>query len=736
MELPKKLSCKYRIVETFISEQNFYRAKAFDFSLNKTVLLTVIGSIDRVLFDTIKNKLFIKNNSKEFDFFLELFSLEHLDTNELYYTQEYADSFAYLNPTNIIKSESIGDWFYRLALPTFYNFLKISNQNGNFHGLISPTTIFYSNGSIKIGDFILGVILELAPPLIIESPWYFETFFNSNLNGIDSDTYAFLKVMQFINVQDYSKVFNTQNKNYNSTNFLKSVQSLVSDINTSRNNLSLTENYLFYVEIFLKNNDLLKKEVVLYKPKGMPLLNDMLSSKKISVFSDIVLVHINHYLNDILEFNKVLSSLFEHFVYIVVPYSKETKITTNNDYHTYYHEIINGEYVVKKDEIMLSVTSDFYTAMYEAIKTAFKNHIIPLVKKGKKIIIVEDGGFHYSVINELINTFPILGSSVIGAIEQTTSGIKRYKYISNSINIPYPVLSVARSKIKMRLESHFIARRVVDELNYLLYMANNFLSFHKVLIIGYGIIGRNICKTLDPLKCDVTVYDIDRDILQIAKEEGIKVIPDVETIEFNNNLIVIGATGESAFTCSMFFSFVTSDAHKIYLASASSKRIEFQNIISFFETGDKNDNYKSILDKIENIKIEQMSYGINYNFQYKGVDKAIILIANGYPVNFYRQDIISLTESVIDLIYCELLVLIQYLLDPKNELTNKLYLLGSKDLEVLDVQEELLVSRWFDLLSLKFNNLSQNVWDKFDVHPLEEKLRDKCLPNDFEVNTT
>ena len=186
--------------------------------------------------------------------------------------------------------------------------------------------------------------------------------------------------MQFINVQDYSKVFNTQNKKYNSTNFLKSVQSLVSDINTSKNNLSLTENYLFCVEIFLKNNDLLKKEVVLYKPKGMPLLNDMLSSKKISVLSDsdIILVHINHYLNDILEFNKVLFSLFEHFVYIVVPYSKETKIMPNNDYHTYYHEIINGEYVVKKDEIMLSVTSDFYTAMYEAIKIAFKNQMLVL----------------------------------------------------------------------------------------------------------------------------------------------------------------------------------------------------------------------------------------------------------------------------------------------------------------------------------------------------------------------
>jgi S-adenosylhomocysteine hydrolase len=433
-------------------------------------------------------------------------------------------------------------------------------------------------------------------------------------------------------------------------------------------------------------------------------------------------------LNDIIELNKVFSSLFEKLVYVVVPYSTETKILPSRSYSTYYHEIENNIYFVKKDVDIITDTNDFYSAMYESIKAAFKHDVIPLVCQGKKVIIIEDGGFHYNIINELIHTYPVLETAIIGVIEQTTSGVRRYKDFVNSINIPYPVLSVARSKIKMRLESHFIARRVIDELNYLLYMANNFLSFHKVLIIGYGIIGRNISSALSALKCNIEVYDIEDGILSIAKDDGINVIDSIQNIQFTDNLIIIGATGEAAFTSLMFFSFVTSDAKKIYLASASSKRIEFQNIVNFFEVGDKDEAYRQIIDEMKNILIEQKDYGTIYNFRYKDVDKKIVLIANGYPVNFFRKNIISLTESVIDLINCEIFILIEYLLKEKENLKPQLYLLGSSDLHSLDVEEECLVQSWVNLLALQFDETDGTIWKRFDVHPFEDSLRNNCLP--------
>lgn len=724
MKLPMGLTKKYRVSQVLINEEHFYCARVFDFSLNKIVLLTVLGNIERAMFDTIKLTFESERKNENFEFVLDVFTLDYLESKELYYTQELGETLININPRNIVDEGDIRDWFYKLALPTFYRFLDMSKQKNTYHGFISPHTIYYSGSSLKIGDYILGILLELSPQTMIESPWFNDSFFSTDLSGSNLDAYALLKILQFIDADNYSKVINIAYSRYSHTDFSVAVKRIIDSVLADQE--FLAENYLIKMKSFLESYGLFKRDKVLYKPEQLPLLYSMISSWNLKMFENVIVVHINHYLKDIIEFNKVLASIFENLVYVVVPYSMETTIVPSQLYPTYYHEVNGQKFVIKKNSNTISFATDFYLAMYESIKLAFRNEVVPLVNKGMKVLIIEDGGFHYSVIDQLIKSHSVLKDAIIGAIEQTTSGVKRYRDAVSQITVPYPVLSVARSKIKMRVESHFIARRVIDELNYLLYMANNFLSFHNVLIIGYGIIGRNISQALSTLKCNVVVYDIEDSILSLAKEEGVKIIDDVQNIQFIDNLIIIGATGESAFTLSMFFSFVTSNAKKIFLASASSKRIEFQCIVDFFEAGDKDINYKQIIDEMENIRIEQKDYGIIYSFTYKNVDKKIILIANGYPVNFYRKDIISLTESVIDLIYCEISLLMEYLL--KTKLSPKLYLLGASDLSVLDIEEELLVRSWFNLLCLHFDNAVTTIWDKFDVHPFEDFLRERCIP--------
>lgn len=723
MKLPGELIRKFRVSQIIINDERFYCAQAFDFSLNKVVLLTVLGDIEHALFDTIKERFKLERKDETLECILDVYALEYLSSKEMYYTQELGTALINVDPITIVEGDLVRDWFYKLALPVFFNFLDVSKQKNMSHGFLSPKTIYYSNGNIKIGDYILGIILDLNPQLIMESPWFYNSFFSAEQIGNNTDAYSLLKMLQFIDTDNYSKIMQMKNYVYNHTEFSVTVKEVVNRIYAGKK--CLADNYLSEMHPFLSTYNLLNKERVLYKPEQLPLLYSILSSWDMNMFDNVIVIHINHYLKDILEFNRVLASIFEKLVYVVVPYSMETKIVPNQLYHTYYHEVNKNKYIIKKDSSSISSASDFYSAMYESIKLALKNEVVNLVGNGKKILIIEDGGFHYNVIDELISSYPNLKNAIIGAIEQTTSGVKRYKEALNKSSIPYPVLSVARSKIKMRIESHFIARRVIDELNYLLYITNNFLSFHNVLIMGYGIIGRNISKALSVLKCNILIYDIEECVLSLAKRDGMETIDDVQNIRFIDNLIIIGATGESAFTPSMFFSFVTSTAKKIFLASASSKRIEFQNIVNFFEYGDKDANYKQIIDKIENIRIEQRDYGIVYNFTYKNIAKKIVLIANGYPVNFYRKNVISLTESVIDLVYCEIILLVGYLL--KAKLSSKLYLLGSGDFNSLDIEEEQLVRNWFDLLCLHLDDTESNIWEKFDVHPLEDFLRGKCL---------
>lgn len=194
---------------------------------------------------------------------------------------------------------------------------------------------------------------------------------------------------------------------------------------------------------------------------------------------------------------------------------------------------------------------------------------------------------------------------------------------------------------------------------------------------------------------------------------------------------MIGASGESSFTYPMLISFLESNSSLLYLASASSKRIEFANLIDFFE-GSYEKRGKIIqlyphLNKIDNIEIEFNKIGLTYHFKYNGKNKQIILIARGFPVNFYRPGIISLTYSIIDLINTEILLLSQHLVYYFPKLEKKLYLLGGSTIPYLEIYEENLVSTWIKVNKLSEFQTSKHIWDNFQIHPLENRLRRKCL---------
>ena len=103
--------------------------------------------------------------------------------------------------------------------------------------------------------------------------------------------------------------------------------------------------------------------------------------------------------------------------------------------------------------------------------------------------------------------------------------------------------------------------------------------------------------------------------------------------------------------------------------------------------------------------------------------KSIILVARGFPVNFYREGSISLTHSIIDPIYTEIIVLLQYLVNNSHKLKNKLYLLGFTPIPDLQIKEETIISSWINYNKLSIAHNTGNIWNNFDIHPLEDKLR-------------
>lgn len=115
-----------------------------------------------------------------------------------------------------------------------------------------------------------------------------------------------------------------------------------------------------------------------------------------------------------------------------------------------------------------------------------------------RIVILDDGGKLIKSIQSLLKSrcdVPIV------AVEQTTSGYEAIKNTQNNL----PIINVARSPAKLKLESPMIAKAAIDRFEAKLDSAN--IRPSRTLIIGGGAIGTSIYQSLSH-RIDTYLYDI------------------------------------------------------------------------------------------------------------------------------------------------------------------------------------------------------------------------------------
>lgn len=199
---------------------------------------------------------------------------------------------------------------------------------------------------------------------------------------------------------------------------------------------------------------------------------------------DVVVLHINHCMDNTFFFNDVLRSLFAHVTLLTPPYSNQD-IPDGYPGSCYHGVRRDGVYHLMRNRAELGCCGmDFLSATMRLLEEAFRRELLPLLHQGKKLLIMEDGGYHSEALPRLRRLFPELEGSVIGVVEQTTSGTRR-SMSRQGYRYAYPCASVARSDIKMHVESIFIGQRIVEELALMLYEADAFFPFHSVLLVGY-----------------------------------------------------------------------------------------------------------------------------------------------------------------------------------------------------------------------------------------------------------
>lgn len=426
----------------------------------------------------------------------------------------------------------------------------------------------------------------------------------------------------------------------------------------------------------------------------------------------IVVLHINHCMENSFEFSEIMCRLFYKVIFIGVPYNDKV-VPDGYSFCSYYGIQQNGRYALfEQGQNFDCQESDFIQAVEKMIERALEKDVIPLLERGMRLLIIEDGGYHYGLLRRMAGTYPVLKDHVVGSVEQTTSGTMRGYKVAKEQNFWYPQTSVARSDIKMNIESRFIAHRVVEELSLFLYSVNAFLDFHNILLLGYGVVGRRIAQDLRGRCLSMTAYDKCPQILQAAQAEGIHTIRQIDRSCFGRNTVLIGNTGCQAFTKEMLTEFFLGEARNLYLASSSSQDKEFCVYLDMLR-GEKDFPEGAVL-----VSCQENDYVNEARFDFCGVKKNIYLMAKGLPVNFYRRDVISLTNSIIDLVFAEMLSIGKELCLHKD-MEKRLYLYGEEEF-LQTFSEEKLLKLWF---SEYCYSEEEDIKVLMDKHPETEFLR-------------
>lgn len=381
------------------------------------------------------------------------------------------------------------------------------------------------------------------------------------------------------------------------------------DIVNDGNEYHITDNELRFEPLEIKPNIIFRIHLlILNTPEKLKILTEQNPTSQ-NFFSEFSIIFIQHLLSDSFH----LIEAFHNF-----GASKEAIFIIGIPYST-------------KEVVVNFLKTKGFINIWTPTEYPFDNDVEEVINKAilyskansKKIIIVEDGGY---VVPLLHRKYLHEKDMFKGAVEQTANGIWRDFDLTkvDNIELEIPVINVADSEIKSTLESPLIGRAVAKNIEILYNKTYKEITGCKVGIVGYGRTGKELARSLETLKCEITVYDNDIGVREEAKKEGKFQVSDTILDLVSNKIILIDASGKYWANDDEMGDILLGFSNGSYFFSGSSKRFGINHeILSVLSYNSKN------LPGIG--KVYELS---NRN--------EITLVADGFPVNFF------LGESVPD----------------------------------------------------------------------------------------
>jgi adenosylhomocysteinase len=171
----------------------------------------------------------------------------------------------------------------------------------------------------------------------------------------------------------------------------------------------------------------------------------------------------------------------------------------------------------------------------------FEGYLHQTIETGPDLI-VDDGA---ELVGRLIEHYPNLIGDVVGASEETTTGVTKLKAMTAEGVLPFPVLAANDARMKHLFDNRYGTGH--SSIVALLSNTNLFLSGKAVVVMGFGWVSRGLAKYADGMGARVIVCEPDPVKLLEAYSEGHEVMNSLKAAEIGDvfltgtgNLRVLG----------------------------------------------------------------------------------------------------------------------------------------------------------------------------------------------------
>lgn len=247
---------------------------------------------------------------------------------------------------------------------------------------------------------------------------------------------------------------------------------------------------------------------------------------------------------------------------------------------------------------------------------------------GRRFMIVEDGGYFTPLLHR---TGSVLADHVIGAVEQTTKGLRATEDWACAAGgsrdfdglLRFPLISIPDSNIKQKVEPPLIALNIVNCIQALDHSIS--IPGMRIALFGLGTIGMEVYGRLRDLGALVTGYDLDDSRRTEFRMKGGE-LGSTAAEAARGKKLVLGCSGRQSVTKDV----IANLDHGAYVASGSSDLVEIDR------------------DYLEGLRLTAVRLGIGDRDWEPGrlwagtrytlpgrPAREITLLADGFPVTFW-----------------------------------------------------------------------------------------------------